>query len=360
MNLRSTQLSKKGRLILISSLFVLFFSAFGLYYIIFNPSWINLNKANNTNDLVAKVAGLSSELDKSESCPGCASRWLDGVLVEAGYENSFPLAIMLDNDPLARPQAALSQALLVYEAPVEGRITRYMAVYTADMMIGKVGPIRSARPYFVNLAADLGAVYLHVGGSPEALELVKQARVYDLNEFYNEKYFWRDYDYPAPHHVFSSQEKWQSYLDNRGLKERQVDAWLFKTESPKELENYNEIEIIFGPAFQAQWQYNRETNDYQRYFNDLKSIDESGEVRAKNIIIQKVASTVLDKVGRLELEIFGNGEAIICLDGSCERGDWKKEKNSRTRYYYESGEELKLNPGVTWIELADDYTKVIY
>lgn len=358
MNLRLPQLSKKGRLILFSSLFVLLISSFGLYYLVFSPSWLNFDFFKN-KVVVVKEIESDKDVIMVDECPGCTQRWLDGKKVKPEEANTFPVAIMIDNDPLARPQAALSQALLVYEAPVEGRITRYMAVYLADMDITKVGPVRSARPYFVSLAAELKAAYLHVGGSQQALELIKTNNVYDVNEFYNEKYFWRDYSFPAPHNVFSNREKWQIYLDSRGLKERQVDSWLFKDEASSQLEA-KEIEIIFGPAFQARWQYDQANNDYFRIFNDIKSVDESGEVRAKNIIVQKVVSKVLDKVGRLEIKMTGEGEALICLDGTCQIATWKKQASNRTRYYYETGEEIKLNPGVTWIELADSYTEINY
>lgn len=358
-----SKLSKKGRLILFSSLFVLLVSAFGLYYLIFSPSYLNfdfLNKEEQSSELLE----INEELNIDDDCPDCRFRWLDGKRVQAELANSFPVAIMIDNDPLARPQAALSQALLVYEAPVEGRITRYLAVYPAEMDITKVGPVRSARPYFVSIAAELGAAYLHVGGSPDALEQIRAAKVYDLNEFYNEKYFWRDYNFPAPHNIFTNQEKWQSYLDNRGLFERQADSWLFKEDLPIESEAEElevlELEIIFGPAFQVRWQYDQGNNEYLRIFNDQLPKDKKDEIRAKNVIVQEVTSAVLDKVGRLAIKVRGEGKALICLDASCETGFWKKQGTNRTRYYYETGDEVKLNPGVTWIELADSVTKFNY
>lgn len=358
MSLRFTQLSKKGRLILFSSLFVCLISIFGLYYIIFSPSWLNFNFLN-TQDQVIEAVIINKEPEVTSQCDDCTQRWLDGVMVKPGEENQVPIAIMIDNDPLARPQAALAQALLVYEAPVEGRITRYLAVYSADMEIEKAGPIRSARPYFVSLAEELAAAYLHVGGSPEALTKIKQARVYDLNEFYNEKYFWRDNKYVAPHHIFTNYHNWQSYLTNRGLTERQADAWLYKEESPKNVPT-KDIEINFGPAFRARWQYDQAANNYLRLFNDEEISAEDSKIRAKNIIIQKVASRVLDDLGRLDLKLSGDGDAIICLDGACQLARWKKIGIERTRYYDQNGEELKFNPGISWVELADNNTEINY
>lgn len=358
MRLKKLKLSKKGKLIFFSSLFIIIISAFGLYYLIFSPDFLTLFKLKQNNDHQEIVENIE-DLEIIDDLTNYSSRWLDGKKVEASMADSFPVAIMIDNDPLARPQAGLAQALLVYEAPVEGRITRYLAVYLADMELDKVGPVRSARPYFVQLASELKAAYLHVGGSPEAIELIKKSEIYDLNEFYNEKYFWRDYNFPAPHHIFTNQENWLRYLNNRGLVERQTDIWQFKEEFGSGIEQ-KDIDIVFGPAFQVRWEYNLIDNDYLRILNDQKNISEGTEIRAKNIIIQKVRSEVLDNVGRLKIETSGEGEAIICLDGSCRGAKWRKRGANRTKFYDDDNDEIQFNPGITWVELADDNTMINY
>ncbi len=358
-NMRFEKISTKGKAILIASLFIIIISAGGLYYLIFSPDWNFLDLLKAKEDIPPVTAVVVDE-KPVELCLDCANRWLDGLSVAKEKAESFPVAIMIDNDPLARPQPALSKALLVYEAPVEGGITRYMAIYTADMDIAKIGPIRSARPYFVAIADELKALYMHVGGSPEALTLINAAKLYDLNEFYNEKYFWRDYNLPAPHYIFSNQEKWQSYLDARGLNERQADAWLFKEEEPKG-ETSPDIDIIFSINFKASWRYDSENNEYLRFFNGQEARDEEAQIKAKNVIIQIVDSEVLDSLGRLAIDVRGEGKAMACIDGICQDAYWQKQGDNRTRYYNsENNEEIKFNPGISWIELADSYTKIVY
>lgn len=357
--MRFEKISTKGKAILIASLFIIIISAGGLYYLIFSPDWNFLDLLKAKEDIPPVTAVVVDE-KPVELCLDCANRWLDGLSVAKEKAESFPVAIMIDNDPLARPQPALSKALLVYEAPVEGGITRYMAIYTADMDIAKIGPIRSARPYFVAIADELKALYMHVGGSPEALTLINAAKLYNLNEFYNEKYFWRDYNLPAPHYIFSNQEKWQSYLDARGLNERQADAWLFKEEEPKG-ETSPDIDIIFSINFKASWRYDSENNEYLRFFNGQEARDEEAQIKAKNVIIQIVDSEVLDSLGRLAIDVRGEGKAMACIDGICQDAYWQKQGDNRTRYYNsENNEEIKFNPGISWIELADSYTKIVY
>ena len=108
-------------------------------------------------------------------------RYLDGVMVEVGEENNYPVAVMIDNLKEARPQSGLSKASVVYEAEAEGRITRYLAIYAGGKDVGEIGPIRSARSYFVDWAEEFSAAYIHCGGSPDALVKISKDNVFDFN-----------------------------------------------------------------------------------------------------------------------------------------------------------------------------------
>ena len=107
---------------------------------------------------------------------------------------------MVENSLAARPQSGLSQAGVVFEALAEGGVTRFMALYQ-DTTPTNVGPIRSARPYFIEWAMGFDAAYAHVGGSPVALSDIKAWNVQDLNQFYYGGYYHRIssrlYDYKS-------------------------------------------------------------------------------------------------------------------------------------------------------------------
>jgi hypothetical protein len=240
-------------------------------------------------------------------------------------------------------------------------MTRYLAIFSDRSEVGTVGPIRSARPYFVALAADLDALYLHCGGSPEALNDIKTASIYDLNEFYDSDYFWRVNNSirEVPHDILTSSENWQSYLDGRDLSISEEATWQFKNEGEHAV-SAADLSIYFSSNFRALWRYDAENNEYLRYFNGLVGRDENSEIRAKNIIVQYVESEVLDEIGRLKIDLIGGGESLFCADGECQATTWHKKSGSRTKYYFINGEEIKLNPGITWIEMADQNTKVFY
>ena len=77
------------------------------------------------------------------------------------------LVVIIDNDINARPQAGLEQADLVYELPIEGGTTRFMAVFSR-FEPELIGPIRSARDYNIDIAKEYDSIFVHAGGSPQA------------------------------------------------------------------------------------------------------------------------------------------------------------------------------------------------
>lgn len=309
-------------------------------------------------------APKEGEQMKDEPCEGCVRRKLDGVYVEPEMANFKPVAVMIDNHPQARPPHGLDEADLVYEAEVEGRFTRFMAVFDPNKEIPKIGPVRSARPYFVDWSDGLGALYCHCGGSPQALAEIALKGITDLNEFYNEDSYWRSKDRPAPHNIFTSTEKLKEYIDNgENEKDHIFRSWKYKKDDPMVISPYPKIEIKFkSDEMAVKWEYKREGNSYLRYLNGKEHFTaEKNEIRAKNLIIQYIPAKVLDEKLRLKMNTTGWGKAVICLDGTCTNGQWAKpDSQKRTVFFYEDGEEVEFNTGKTWIEVVRPDVEVIF
>jgi hypothetical protein len=306
------------------------------------------------------VTGLMVEDDVlEEPREQCQSqRQLDGVCVESGQENLLPFTIMIDNNVGARPPLGLSQANLVYEAIAEGSITRFLAIYDSALEIDKIGPVRSARPYYVDWAEEFEGIYAHVGGSEAGLAQLHSANVYNLDQFYQDQYFWRDYRRIAPHNVFTSTKLLNQAIENNSWDQTaEFDSWLYKDEQSLE-EQENTAEIIkfdFGsPAHQVRWEYNEEDNAYQRFQANVKHQDLDGtQIMAKNIAVMYTKSIPIDDYGRRSTTTIGSGPAAVFLDGQVIKGAWKRpDRESRTRFYTDQGEEVTFNPGITWIEVV--------
>lgn len=292
-------------------------------------------------------------------------RVIDGVAVPedapdvAGY-----YALTIDNLFVARPQAGLDEASLVFEAPVEGGITRFLAIFPDDAKADRIGPVRSARPYFLDWASEFDAVFAHVGGSPEALEKLAAFDMRDLNEFSAGKYFWRDAKREAPHNAYTSTDL-LSEADGKRFGDRpapQVAGWRFKDDAPPaERPADGSLAIAYGdPESDVVWTYDPAGDDYVRAQGGKHQAGEDGvAVRAKNIVVQYTKVSVIDDAGRRRIDTIGEGDALIALDGLTVHGTWRKEdRTSRTRYYDASGNQIRFNAGTTWIEVVPNDTKV--
>jgi hypothetical protein len=289
------------------------------------------------------------------------SRYIDGVMIEEEDKvNLWPAGVMIDNMLDARPPFGLDKANLVIESLAEASITRFLAFFDLGETIDKIGPVRSARPYFAEWASELGAVYVHSGGSPEALAKIKAGvyDIYDLNEFYNGNDFWRDRNRYAPHNLLTSSELLATVVARKvGDQSANYSRFVFKNEKAidERGDEATEFEIYYNETTHlVKWIYDREANDYIRYQAGQKHLTADGtEIKAKNVVIQYVEMEILDSVGRKRIKTIDNKLAIIFQDGQKIEGYWQKENSqSRTKFYTKDGQEISFNRGITWIEVV--------
>jgi hypothetical protein len=350
--------SKPWKMAMIFSM-VLFLLIF--FIIVWNlPVFSKKSRFTAVSDFIELAA--QKNFSTEQKCVGCVRRLLDGVYASPEEENLPPVAVMIDNHSDASPQAGLEKASLVYEAEVEGGYTRFMAVFATVEKIAQIGPVRSARPYFVDWAQEIGAVYAHCGGSPEALVAIEQRGLADLNEMYNGQYFWRPGDRSAPHNIFTSSDNLNKFLENKKISNDGYPFWQFKNDTPVSSSSVDRDIVVNykSPGLKAVWVYNKADNDYIRYSGGQPFFSAGGNlVSAKNIVIQFVPAKVIDDKLRLKMSHIGSGSAIICLDGLCREGDWSKSSaSSRTKFSYKEAEEVSFNAGQTWIEVVRPELKV--
>lgn len=326
----------------------------------------------NTIQSINEISKIDNiEKNNQEKCE--IRRKLDGVCTENGQENLWPAAIMVDNHPDSWPQSGLSQAQIVYNTLVEGGATRLMAVFTTHEEIEKIGPVRSARPYYLTWAKELNALFGHSGGSPEALKKIKQYQIIDWEEAtsYGPLYFWRDKTKLSPHDLFTSNEKISNARIDWELFDKIPDYtnWQFNsinstTEltlefSPKtSIQVINNIYIDYSPGilFDVEYQYNTSTKNYLRFQNNAPHFDAltGQQIAVKNVIIQFVPNEIhLDAEDRLRIETIGQGKAWIFYDNKMTQGVWVKNSlEERTMFYDEDGKEIIFMPGNIWVEVV--------
>lgn len=275
-----------------------------------------------------------------------------------------PIIVMLDNQRQARPQAGLDQAEMVYEILAEGWITRYMAVFLMNEP-ELIGPVRSARPYFIDKAMELDGLYVHDGGSPQAFADIAKFKIADIDaQSRSSKVFWRKGHKSRPHNEYTSAQAIREAAKQSNYREiGDFETLLFNTEDKKiNGTKTTYMKIPYYKNYKPSFRYHEEKNLYYRYINDEPHRDEVSveHLTAKNIIIQKAQTKVIDSAGRREIKLVGEGEGFFITHGEMREIIWKKKsRRGITRFYYKNGEEIRLNPGVTWIEVIPSDLEII-
>lgn len=298
--------------------------------------------------------------------------------------SNYPVIIMIDNSPEARPyHSGLSAAAAVYETLAEGGSTRLEPVFAGAPKADRIGPVRSARPYFVEIAAGWGAFYWHAGGSPEGLALIRElARDKQLTDF-NEIsglgpiYLWRDRSISAPHNLFTDGAKIAQALTDFELATSTAEKLIWqwekdskdkdaKKQAEKAAGEAAEISIAFSPGitFNPSYSYDAESGLYKRSLSGKPHLDYNTkeQLAPATVIIQKVPAEWLLSSGydRIGINIIGEGEALFFRDGKVFAGQWKKEtKESQTQWFL-GDKPFILKTGQVWVEIVPGNREIKY
>jgi len=309
-----------------------------------------------------------------------------------------PLTVVIENHADARPQSGLAKADVVYEAVAEGAITRFLAVFYCGVAAYStegeydVGPVRSARTYFLDWASEYGdfPLYAHVGGAGQCSDPTVNPKAKALCQI--EKYGWKNKEswsdldqfslgfkicrrepdrtgktVDTEHSMYCGTYALWDTAAKRGLtninlntkKQASWDVgfkpWLFKDDSPSG--ETVSPEFAFWTDYKdyvVKWVYDSQKNAYKRLNASVVAHDfyYDEDLMAKNVVVQIMKETTeVDEHKHNLYQTTGTGKAIIFLDGKAIVGTWaKKDRQSRSRYYDSAGKEIHFNRGQIWIE----------
>ncbi len=325
--------------------------------------------------------------------------YLTGKQVPASYGRKRPLAIMMENTPDALPQYGIENADIVYEAMVEGSITRLMGIFENYENVDRIGTVRSCRPYYVYFAREFNAFYAHYGQVVYAVPILQlpstcdiaglpygeDGQNYTLND--GSAAFYRIDDRPAPHNVCTNYSMIQDVVESSGWDTDYSSGYQghyqFAPDGQEVSLQNGQIAKVVIPGFvynHARFDYNEDDKLYYRSeFGDPQVDGTTGNQLAyKNIIIQECPSQMLDD-HYLWTDPTGAGQGgtgWFITNGRAEKITWQKENWSAddpvettvssvnlafdvrecdfnvTRYYDESGNEITLNQGKTFVEVV--------
>jgi hypothetical protein len=292
---------------------------------------------------------------------------LTGAPVSEAQASRRIVAVMVDDLLPARPQSGFSAAGIVWQAPAEGGIPRYMMLFSAGDPTS-VGPVRSSRQYYIEWASEWDALYVHVGGSPQALAtLQSQGRgqlVWNADEFrWGGRYLWRAKDRAAPHNVYTDGKHLRSLVKATGagnLSAPQAPVWRFAADAPLAQRPVGGSIAVPYPANKIGYRYDRLSNTYLRSVSgEKKQIDRGtgAQVAPKNVVILYMHFGPLNDSHpakhRLEANDVGTGKALIATNGRTVKGTWRKASTTAPTLLYDgNGKPVTLTVGQTFVQVV--------
>lgn len=329
-------------------------------------------------------------ISERESKDGKMQSYLTGEWKDEKVVNRRPIAVMIPNNTPAMPQYAISRASIIYEAPVEGRITRLMGVFEDFDDLERIGPIRSSRDYYVYVAMGYQAIYCNWGlAVPYVEELINRDTVQNISApvlgIHN----------PA-HEAFDRVERpgyskeFTGYLFIDGMFEAAerleydweydsdyVPPFTFAADGGMAQDNYETAKSAtmiypggqegnkggYG-AYNPYFEYREEDNLYYRYQSGKEHIDEMNheQLAVSNVVLQYCHGEVRDSHDYLAFGVHGEGKAIVFTGGKVIEGTWKRFDGDATpaKFYDENDEEIIFNQGKTWIcNIWDEYGEFV-
>jgi Protein of unknown function (DUF3048) N-terminal domain/Protein of unknown function (DUF3048) C-terminal domain len=299
-----------------------------------------------------------------EPTPVMAVAPLDGLLTTPAKAKLHPIAVMIDDLSPARLQSGFSSASVVWQAPAEGGIPRYMMIFQENTPPGDVGPVRSSRYYYIAWAAEWRAAYIHAGGSPQALATLRAQGhgqlVFDANQFYNGAYFRRITTKAAPHNLYTTGKQLRQLATKVGATKAPAGpVWKFAPDAPLEQRpvggtietDYSYNHIVY--------KYDRVSNTYLRFVTGFakQQTDPSTKVAVapKNVIVMLMKFGPLNdgsNHGRLEATVTGKGTAWISTNGITIKGTWRKKSlTAPTLFFDAAGHAVTLTAGQSFVQV---------
>ena len=313
--------------------------------------------------LSCALAGSTVAAQAEEAGTDTVKSYLTGEDVSVGIGHRRPIAVMLGNDTNGAPQSGTENAGVIYEAPVEGSITRLMAIIEDYDNIPRIGSVRSCRDYFLFYANEYDAIYSHYGQAVYALQYLDQHLIDNLNGLTLGNAYYRSTDRVAPHNAYTDFSHLQAGIQSQGYsqdyKEDYNGHFQFAPEGTETtLDDGVSANVVKldNFAYNHPWfEYNAETKEYSRFQFNAPHIDQNtgNQLTCENIILQYSNYVPYDPNGYLNVDTQSGGEGKYITRGKAIDIHWTKDSQWGITHYYDSNnQEIQLNPGKTWVEIV--------
>ena len=283
--------------------------------------------------------------------------YLTGEMVDVEKADRRPLAIMMSNDKQALPQYGINRAGVVYEAPVEGGMNRYMAIMEDYDDLERIGSVRSCRTYYVYFAKEFDAIYAHYGQSTFAEPYLPYVDNINGIQGIGTTAYYRSKDRKAPHNAYASFKRIQEAIGKLGYSQEYDPDYKGHYRfagSGEEVEFDSSMEawkVVPGYAMnKAYFEYNEEDRLYYRYQYGGPHVGDEGQIAVRNIIFQYCPMGHYATTDYLDIDVHTPQYGDDITGGEAIPVTWDKDGElGVTHYYNEEKEEITLNQGKTWV-----------
>ena len=296
---------------------------------------------------------------------------LSGLPIGEEWLNRRPVAVMLNNLKEALPQMGQSQADIIYEVPAEGGITRMLAVYQSVEGVGKIGSIRSARPYYLGLALGHDAIFIHAGGSEDAYAKISQwgvaaldgVRGPYLSNQENGNLMWRDPErkksYSLEHTVVTTGEAIiQRFAGYTNLRQEHKEGYVYEMDftedgTPSGGFSADHLQVPFSHYKTGEFQYDPQSGLYliEEYGDAYIDGDTGEQVGVTNVVVLKTAiRNTGDSLGHMTVDLSSGGTGYFACGGQAIDLLWSKDYPDGQLFYTDlEGDPIIFGTGRTYV-----------
>lgn len=300
---------------------------------------------------IVMASGCARPQASALRLPPLAARWVSGPSDPQSPACSW-LGVVIDNAIPARPQWGLAEADIVYEVPTEAMITRFLALYCRDGP-DTVGPVRSLRLQFLDIARDYGATVAHSGSSTSALAAVGDHAGAVINEFWNATPFRRDPRRRMPHNVFVSVGQLRQYMKETVPSTARL--WI-SADVPTAVAPMT-ITIPYGRGYSSQFVFDPASGRYRRFSDGIPTADaltgRQIEVAAVLVLYARWWQVYEGPILTSRIALTGGGPLTVFAAGRQTNGTWSRPSGlDRTAFADAEGKPVQLPPGRVWVSIV--------
>ncbi|TCS95897.1 DUF3048 domain-containing protein [Hazenella coriacea] len=287
---------------------------------------------------------------------------LTGLTTSQKNMNHPAFMIMINNHRQARPQTGLYLADIVVEMLAEGEITRFAAFYHSASE-GTIGPVRSVRNYYLDLAEGTQSITVHAGGARDALKRIQRESLPSLDGIHKESQYFTRVDFrKAPHNLYTQLERLNQVIEKHGYSHLTPSkSYSFHpTGSGQTGVPAHRIDLVYHPLYKVGYQYDNASQSYIRYTEGERQKDRETEqpLMMQNVLVVFAEHQIVDGAGHRSIDVRSGGEGFLFQKGESIPIEWKYRDGWMIPYV--EGKEISLISGKTWINVLPETGKVSF